>query len=138
MNPTLTGGCLCGEIRYECHGEPAFAGNCHCRDCQRASGSAFTPAMLFPQSAVSITGSPSAYESTGDSGNQVTRLFCPRCGSQLFGKLQILPDMIGIRAGTLDDPAAFHPRLDFHVSSAAPWDVMDAALPKFPGAPTPS
>ena len=135
MDQVLTGGCLCGAIRYECRGEPVFSGNCHCRDCQRTSGSAFTPAMFFQESAVKIKGDPKSYETTADSGNKVWRLFCPNCGSQLFAKLEMLPNMIGLRAGTLDDPSAFQPKLDFFTSSAPCWDFMNPDLPKFERAP---
>lgn len=135
MDQVLEGGCLCGAIRYECQGAPAFSGNCHCRDCQRSSGGAFTPAMFFPDSAVRIKGNPKSYESTADSGHRIWRLFCPDCGSQLFSKLEILQDMIGLRAGTLDDPSAFHPKLDMYTASAPCWDFMNPDLPKFERAP---
>lgn len=135
MDQVLTGGCLCGAIRYECQGEPVFSGNCHCRDCQRTSGGAFTPAMFFPEAAVKIGGETKSYEATADSGNKIWRQFCPNCGSQLFSKLQMLPGMIGLRAGTLDDPSAFQPTMDIYTSSAPCWDVMNSALPKFGRAP---
>lgn len=135
MNTSLSGGCLCGAVRYEISAAPVFAGNCHCRDCQRTSGSGFAPTLLMPEPAVRISGVVKYHESRADSGRVIARGFCPSCGSQLFGKLELMPGMLGVRAGTLDDPAAFHPTLDFHTSSAAPWDAMDPQLPKFPGAP---
>ncbi len=52
----LTGGCLCGAVRYECAAEPLFIGNCHCRDCQRSTGSAYVPALAVPARALKITG----------------------------------------------------------------------------------
>ncbi|WP_409878663.1 GFA family protein [Dendronalium sp. ChiSLP03b] len=56
MAERIRGGCMCGAIRYECSAEPIAMGNCHCRDCQRATGSAFAAALLVPSSAVTITG----------------------------------------------------------------------------------
>ncbi len=53
---TATGGCMCGAVRYECSAAPMFMGNCHCRDCQRASGGGYAPAIGVPRSAVKITG----------------------------------------------------------------------------------
>jgi hypothetical protein len=138
MRTTVTGACLCGAVRYECQGEAVYSGNCHCRDCQRASGSAFAPSMFFQEAAVKISGEMKSYETTADSGNKIWRLFCPCCGSQLFSKLERLPNLIGLKAGTLDDPAAFHPTMDFYTSSAASWDVMNPDLPKFERAPTQS
>jgi hypothetical protein len=136
MSQPLTGGCLCGAVCYTCHAEPVFSGNCHCRDCQRSSGGAFAPAMYFPEPAVTITGELKTWEATADSGNKVWRSFCPGCGSQLFSKLELLPGLIGLRAGTLDDASAFRPTLDFYTASAASWDCMNPDLPKFERAPT--
>lgn len=136
MNAKYTGGCLCGAIRYSSDVDPVFTGNCHCKDCQRATGSAFTPAMFFSEPAVHITGSPAWYRSTADSGNTIDRGFCPTCGSQLFSKLQAMPGFFGLKAGTLDDSSLFKPAMDIYVRSAAHWDPMDAALPKHDAAPT--
>ncbi|WP_174875342.1 GFA family protein [Vogesella oryzae] len=134
MKAKYTGQCLCGAIRYTVDVEPLFSGNCHCRDCQRASGSAFTPAMIFPASSVLISGEARFFESAADSGNSHQRGFCPQCGSQLFASFGSLPGMLGIKAGTLDDTSRYVPQLDFHVASAAAWEVMNPALPKKPGA----
>jgi hypothetical protein len=130
-----TGKCLCGGVQYSCSAEPLFAGNCHCKDCQRTSGSAFVPAMMFAQGAVEVSGTPKYFKSKADSGRTIERGFCPECGSQLFTLLEVMPGVIGIRAGTLDDSAGFSPKLDFHIASAAPWDHMDPKLPKMPGSP---
>ena len=62
------GGSMCGAVRYECTAEPMFMGNCHCRDCQHASGSAYAPAIGVPKTAVKITGDVKYYESKADSG----------------------------------------------------------------------
>lgn len=68
----FTGGCICGAIRYECSAEPIFTGNCHCRDCQRATGSAFAPNVFAPCTAVTITGDVKYYDVKGDSGHIVS------------------------------------------------------------------
>ncbi|WP_439097808.1 GFA family protein [Acidithiobacillus thiooxidans] len=57
------------------------------------------------------------------------RGFCPNCGSQLFAWFGHMPGVLGIKAGTLDDPSNYVPTMDFHVSSAAPWDFMNPELP---------
>ncbi|MEO9384438.1 GFA family protein [Chromobacterium phragmitis] len=133
MSCQYTGQCLCGEIRYVVDAEPLFAGNCHCKDCQRSSGGAFIPAMLFPESSVAIHGAAKYFETTADSGHTHGRGFCPHCGSQLFARFSRFPGMLGIKAGTLDDASRYAPKLDFHVASAAPWDFMDTRLPKKQG-----
>ena len=102
MEMQYTGGCLCGKIRYATDADPVFCGNCHCKDCQRTSGGPFIPAMVFPKAAFAITGSPKYFTSTADSGRTIGRGFCPDCGSQLFSQLEFMPDMIAVKAGTLD------------------------------------
>lgn len=133
MSAKYTGQCLCGEIRYAVDAEPLFAGNCHCKDCQRSSGSAYTPAMIFAEPAVTISGAARYFASASDSGNTHSRGFCPHCGAQLFARFSNMPGLLGIKAGTLDDTAHYAPMLDFHVASAAAWDVMNPDLPKKQG-----
>ncbi|PRC91982.1 GFA family protein [Solimicrobium silvestre] len=135
MSNLSTGSCLCGAVHFEYSGEPVFSGNCHCRDCQRSSGSAFTPALFVPEENVSISGAVKYYESKADSGNAISRGFCPNCGSQLFARLEIMPKMLGLRAGTLDDPSNFHPKVNFFTSSASHWDHMNPDLPTYPKSP---
>lgn len=134
MSSKYTGQCLCGQIRYAVDVDPLFAGNCHCKDCQRTSGSAFVPAMIFPASKVMIHGEPRYFVSTSDSGNTHSRGFCPNCGSQLFARFSHLPDVLGIKAGTLNETSRYRPMLDFHVASAAEWDFMNPELLKKQGA----
>lgn len=132
----FTGGCACGAIRYECAAEPLRAGHCHCRDCQRESGSAFTSNLTVPQAALTITqGTPKYHGAKADSGNSLRRWFCPACGSPLFARPLTMPDIMGIRAGSLDDPSWFAPERDIWTASAQPWDYLNPALPKFPHMP---
>jgi len=135
MGSKYSGQCLCGQIRYTVDVEPAFAGNCHCKDCQRASGSAYIPALIFPESSVKVIGEATYFESQADSGNLHRRGFCSTCGSRLFAKFSNLPGMFGIAAGTLDVSACYSPKVDFFAASAAVWDYMDPSLPKKQGAP---
>lgn len=132
---TITGGCQCGELRYQFSADPLFAGNCHCRECQKATGGAYTPALAVPVNAVKITGAVKYYERPADSGNTFSRGFCPTCGGRVFGRSSGYPQFILITAGSLDDPSRFKPTMDFFTTSAQPWDSMDPALPKFPRQP---
>ena len=129
------GGCMCGAVRYECTADPLFAGNCHCRDCQRASGAAYTAVIGVPRSAVKIRGDVKYYESKADSGNTSKRGFCPNCGSRLFSIPPFAPDALVIHAVSLDDPSIYKPAMDIYTDSAQPWDHMNPALPKFPKMP---
>jgi hypothetical protein len=132
MPAVRTGGCLCGTMRYESTGDPVFSLQCHCRDCQRQTGSAYIAAMRVPASGFRITkGAPKQYVSTSDGGNRVTRAFCGDCGSPIYIQVSTRPDLVGLRVGTLDDPSEFHPEADIFVKSAQPWDHMNPALPKY-------
>jgi hypothetical protein len=131
MKAVRSGGCLCGGVRYESAGEPLFSLKCHCRDCQRASGTAYVAAMRVPASGFRIIrGTPRRFVSKSDAGNEVTRFFCGDCGSPLYIQVATRPDIIGLRVGTLDDPGEFRPEADIFVRSAPPWDNLDPALPK--------
>ncbi|MBW4537165.1 MAG: GFA family protein [Pleurocapsa minor HA4230-MV1] len=136
MKLPFTGGCMCRAIRYECSAEPIMMGNCHCRDCQQATGTAFAAAMLVLRDAVTITGDVKYYDVTGDSGSIVSRGFCPNCGSRLFSKPPI-PEFMGIMAGSLDNPSWFQPEADLYTASAQPWDYLNPDLPKFAKFPSP-
>jgi hypothetical protein len=131
---SLTGGCACGAIRYEFAGEPVLSLNCHCRDCQRETGSAYAPIMIVPTAGFAVTrGAPRKFEVVADRGSTATRWFCGDCGSPLFGGGT---DTVNLRAGSFDDPGVFRPAMDIYTSSAQPWDCMNAALRKFPKLPS--
>lgn len=131
MEVPFAGGCACGAIRYTCTAEPVMALNCHCRDCQRSSGSAFASGLFVPASALTFSkGEPRYYVSESDSGNLASRGFCVNCGSPIAAKQSALPIFI-IYAGSLDDPSRHCPTMDIFTASAQPWEHMDPALPKF-------
>jgi len=132
---SFTGQCLCGSVKYECSAEPVFSGKCHCNDCQKASGSAFSAVIAVPESTISIQGEVKFFESIGGSGKKTRRGFCPVCGSMLFGKPESLPGLIVVHAGSLDDTSKFHPQMDIFVSRAAPWDFIHPSANSFPEMP---
>jgi len=104
--------------------------NCHCRDCQRTTGGAFTPVVYVPAKAFKITkGSPRYYSTTSEMVGQNRRGFCPECGSGLFGGATEQGQ--GITASSLDDPSLFKPQMHIWASDAQPWDQLDPKLPSF-------
>jgi len=120
----LEGGCLCGAVRYEFFGEPIRHVICHCRDCQRASGSAFHVGVVIPRAGFKITrGEIRAYRITGDSGRWIDRSFCPRCGSGILHELELRgPEYVVIKSGTLDDPTLMTPpTYEVYIQSKMPW-----------------
>jgi hypothetical protein len=121
---TISGGCACGAIRYEADADPIVMLNCHCRDCQQASGSGYAAIMVVPKGAVQLRGEPRYHRIVGNGGKYVERGFCPNCGSQVVAKLERMPDVLGLQAGSLDDPARYKPAMDIFTKSAQPWDHM--------------
>src|SRR3954451_8629728 len=79
----IKGGCLCGAVRYSATVEQAAATVCHCRDCQKFTGSAFATLVAVPKEAVTIDGTRQPFSSLGGSGKPILRHFCPRCGASL-------------------------------------------------------
>jgi hypothetical protein len=131
----ITGGCLCGAVRYQAEGEPLFALHCHCRDCQRASGTGHVPIMGMPQPLFRVTGETRSYAVTGSSGHKAIRNFCPRCGSLLFGTPEVAPHVVTLYAGSLDDPTVFKPQFAQFARSRPAWDRMAAPLREFDTVP---
>ena len=131
MNIPYTGGCVCGEVRYECGAAPLMMFNCHCRDCQQVTGGPYLPVVLVPLRYFKITkGALQHYATTRLSGRHNLRGFCAKCGSRLTGGEDPARDFIGLTASSLDDPGWFKPTMDIFVCDAQPWDIMDAELPK--------
>ena len=131
MADTFKGGCACGAIRYTVGGAPLYMGNCHCRDCQRATGSAFFPAVLIKEADFTLeSGDPSWFESQADAGHKMCRAFCPKCGSPVFLKNGKREGGRVLYAGSLDDPGIYKPQRNIYVTSAQPWACMDEELPK--------
>ena len=129
--PELTGGCLCGRVRYSVHGQPVLSCNCHCRNCQRYTGSAFETMIVFPAESVSVQGELKTYDHFGDSGKILHRRFCPNCGSGVIAEPDAMPGVLVVLAGTLDDPSAFKPTMDIYWSFGQPWIHAGEARMRF-------
>lgn len=130
-----TGQCLCGKVNYSLNANPIATAVCHCKNCQRQSGSAFSLVILSPASAVSINGETKTYKDTADSGAALERMFCPDCGSALFSRQPEGPDVLVVKAGTLDDTSWLKPQLHIWCDSAQSWVELPDNLPKFPQGP---
>jgi hypothetical protein len=124
---TITGGCLCGKIRYSTEVSPKFVSLCHCRDCQKFTGSAFSAVIAWPKAAVEVTGMLKGFAKPGDSGKPIERFFCPDCGASIMDEAEAVPGLVMIAAGTLDDPSWVKPTSQIYCASAQPWLRFDAA-----------
>lgn len=135
--PERTGACLCGEIRFRLTAEPTASRICWCRDCQRLAANG-TVNVVVPSASLELTGSPTAHTRQADSGNQVTRRFCPRCGAHLFSDSTGRPGLTVVRAGTLDDPSSIQPSANIWSGSAPTWACLDDTLERHERQPAPA
>jgi len=131
MKTPITGSCLCGKLKFRITAEPVGAGNCHCRTCQKSTGSAYLAVLFVPYKALEISGDYREFASQSASGNTLYRGFCPECGSMVFGRNSGNDKIRPVSVATLDDPSIYQPHMDFWVSDAQPWDTMNPDLPKF-------
>ncbi len=132
MTNTLWGGCLCGNIRYQCHGEPITAVLCHCRDCQKAHAAPSAALACMPPLSITILqGSPAKIEMNAASGSRTFREFCPKCGTHLFSGSAGFQEFRAIKIATLDNPSVISPVAHVWVGSAVDWANIDDKLPTF-------
>ena len=132
-----TGHCLCGAVTFSVHGQPNGMGQCHCKDCQRASGTGHMSLAFFKREDVKITGATRSFASTADSGNINTRHFCPTCGGRVYGENSARPGFMGISVGAFDDNAWFKPQRVVYIKDRPDWDVTATDIPNFEKMPPP-
>lgn len=121
--------CHCGALRLDCGGEPVKVSLCHCRDCQRRTGSAFSIAAFFLRSAVSVSGGTAKRFTRGSaSGQDVTFCFCPECGTNLWWEPARLPDLIGVASGAFADPAFPMPEQAVWCVDRHPWVALPESI----------
>ncbi|SCW96804.1 GFA family protein [Ancylobacter rudongensis] len=112
----LSGGCNCGEVRYQIEGAPLRVGLCHCATCRRQSGSAFSFFAIWPRARVTLSGELSCWQVRAGGER-----FCPRCGAQLFC-WEDGSDEIEVKLGTLDaPPSALVPSYELWTIRREPW-----------------
>lgn len=127
----LTGGCYCGEIRYESTGEPMLRAQCHCRECQTISGGGPNLFMLLPRDGFGYTrGQPGTF-TRSDLEKPVTREFCGTCGTHLITQSRNF-DAVVLKIGTLDDPTLFgQPQMAIFTVDRQPFHLIADGLPQF-------
>lgn len=128
---TMTGGCLCGAIRYEIHGEPKFVSQCCCKDCQKATGTGHTTIVGIHREQLAVKGTPKTFTNRGESGGDVTRHFCGQCGGRIFTSGTLPGPIVMVQAGSLDEPGRITPQSVIYFKDAVSWDRFDPQLPRF-------
>ena len=127
-----TGGCLCGNIKYKFNREDVVsAGHCHCKDCQKITGSGKATIVFVPTKSLKIDNNYKVYSVIGHDGTNVHRGFCPNCGSPIISYVTEQPDLRFIKAGSLDDSSWIKIESSFWSISANKWDPVNDNLPCF-------
>ena len=123
MSETREGGCLCGAVRYVVPEKPIMTAVCHCRNCQKQSGTAMSVVAVYPRDAVAVSGELTVFEDQGESGRTVFRQFCGKCGSPILSDTSRAAEagIIFLKAGTLDSPDDLQPRAHYWTQSKLPW-----------------
>ena len=131
------GGCLCGDVRYATSKAPSRVTVCHCRFCQKATGSAYMVEPIFDATDFCVlSGTPSVFEKTSEGSGKVVRVhFCRTCGTKLWLSFERFPEIVGVYAGTFDDPCWFQmePQTSKHIflGVARGDTVIPAGIPTY-------
>lgn len=132
-NDTREGGCACGAVRYRLASAPMFVHCCHCRDCQRQTGSAFVLNALIETGRIALlAGEPYPVQVPTDSGRPHRIFRCPTCQTALWSEYGGIATLRFVRVGTLDDPASMPPDVHIYIRSKLPWVALPEGVPAFP------
>jgi hypothetical protein len=131
-----TGRCLCGDVSFKLATEPLATRICWCRDCQHLAANGSVNIMVAADG-LTVTGTLAEHTKAADSGNAVTRMFCPNCGTHLFAKAAARPQFRVVRVGNLDDPSSVKPTANIWADSAPTWACMNGLLERVAQQPAP-
>ncbi len=127
----LSGGCLCGAVRYRAMSPPLMAGHCYCTDCRRTGGTSHSTHVVVPQESFALSGQVRCFEKPADSGHLITRCFCPECGTSLYSRNAAMPGMVFLLASGLDEPDRVEPAMTVYAARAPGWALLDRSHPVF-------
>jgi hypothetical protein len=132
MTGTFDGGCACGTLRYRMQSAPMFVHCCHCKDCQRQTGSAFVLNALIETDRVQLlSGDPQPSSMPTDSGKPHRVFRCPQCGTAVWSEYGGVAALRFVRVGTLDEPTALPPDVHIYTRSKQPWVALPDGVPAF-------
>jgi hypothetical protein len=128
MSSPMTGGCLCGAVRYEITAPVTTLRACHCRNCQKSSGSGGTVNAVVQESDFRITqGTTKSYDDSATrSGRTLSRHFCGACGSPIYSHRNPKPGFLVVRAGSLDESGGLKITAHIWTSTRRPWSHIEA------------
>lgn len=128
-----TGGCQCGEVRYEFSGKPLALYICHCRECQKQSASAFGISLEVLRADFHVKqGKPKFWSRATDNGRKLKCAFCPTCGSRLWHESDPVSETLSIKGGSLDKPLDVSNAIHVWVTRKLPGILIPADAKQFP------
>ena len=125
------GGCRCGAVSITVHDKPMMMVQCHCLDCQKFSGTGHSSNAYFSKDDVKIQGAVREFKVLADSGAEMTRSFCPVCGSRLIGTNSERPNLVSIPVGSLEDQDWYEPQMVLYTSRKHDWDITSDEIESF-------
>ena len=133
--PDHTGGCLCGAVTFVVTGSPVVVAQCHCTACRRLSGTGHTVGAMVRAVDVTINGALCTFEYVSDVGSQVTRAFCPQCGSPIYGQNSRAPEHLTLPLGALNDAADLSVEVVIFARDRPHWDALGSDVTTFDAQP---
>jgi hypothetical protein len=125
--PDREAACSCGQLQLTVRGDPIRVSMCHCLECQRRTGSAFSVQAFYPREQVRLAkGIAKRYARRGDSGRTVTFNFCPECGGTVFWEIEQRPELVAVAVGMFADPEFEKPRYSVWEKRQHPWTTAIA------------
>ena len=124
MKRRYQGRCLCGAVTYDADGSPIIVAQCHCDECRRLSGTGHTIGAMFPVKAVVVRGTLSQFKYRSAKASEVTKAFCGRCGSPIYGKNSQTPDHLTLTLGSMDDAADLNVQVVIFDRDKQHWDQI--------------
>lgn len=132
-DPILTGGCLCGGVRFELSEPPSSAGYCHCTRCQRRTGTAASPQARIDGATLRILHGEELVRAWRPPDRGFEKLFCVDCGAHLFSRNPSDHTQVSVRMGAFDEDPGVRPSWRVFVTYAAPWEpIPEDGLERFP------
>jgi len=135
MSTIHRGSCLCGGVRYEYAGGFDLFTLCHCMQCRKAQGSAYAAVLPIAAADFRLLQGEALLKAYSSSHGK-ERVFCSNCGSPLFSRLLARPELLRLRAGTLDTPLPVRPQAHIFAASKAEWDDILDGVPQYAERPS--
>ena len=120
-NQSLTGGCICGQVKYQIIDKPLFTQACHCKDCKVLTGSSYVVNSSILENTLIVEGEVSSTELKAGSGASYKTFFCTKCGTYVYADYDSAVGRLTVRTKTLDNSEKFPPQVHIFTKDKDPW-----------------